>query len=102
MAEARNIFFLDGRGDTNLLSLTDVETGDEVHVDNHAFLAFCYYYRHNITDDAICDFLRVDGRPIYPQQDVPLASPQMGAPYCRQHDGKMMWIHLSTEENTTE
>src|SRR3546814_2946234 len=29
MAEARNIFFLDGRGDANLLRLTDVEPGDE-------------------------------------------------------------------------
>src|SRR3546814_7725744 len=76
MAEARNIFFLDGRGDANLLRLTEVEPGDEVHVDNHAFLAFCYYYRHQITDDAICDFLRVDGRPIYPTHDVPLASPR--------------------------
>src|SRR3546814_669771 len=99
MAEARNIFFLDGRGDANLLRLTDVEPGDEVHVDNHAFLAFCYYYRHHITDDAICDFLRVDGRPIYPQHDVPLASPLMGVPYCGQYDGKLMWIHATHDSS---
>src|SRR3546814_4609061 len=101
MAEARNIFFLDGRGDANLLRLTDVEPGDEVHVDNHAFLAFCYYYRHHITDDAICDFLRVDGRPIYPQHDVPLASPLMGVPYCGQYDGKLMWIHATQDRKST-
>src|SRR3546814_3853318 len=51
------------------------------------------------TDDAICDFLRVDGRPIYPQHDVPLASPLMGVPYCGQYDGKLMWIHATHDSS---
>ena len=33
--------------------------GDEVHVDNHAFLAFCYYYRHHLHD---CRRLRLPAR----------------------------------------
>jgi hypothetical protein len=99
MAEAKNIFFLDGRGDANLLRLTGVEPGDEVRVDNRAFLAFCYYYRHHISDDPICDFLKVDGAPIYPQHDVPLASPLMGVPYCGQYEGKLMWIHATHDSS---
>jgi hypothetical protein len=99
MAEARNIFFLDGRGDANLLRLTGVEPGDEIQVDNRAFLAFCYYYRHHISDDPVCDFLRVDGRPIHPQHPVPLASPLMGVPYCGQYEGKLMWIHATHDSS---
>ena len=62
-------------------------------VDNRAFLAFNYYYRHHLSDDSLYDFLRVDGRPIFPQHEVPLQSPLMGVPYSGQYEGKLMWIH---------
>jgi hypothetical protein len=86
-------FICDGHGDANLLRFTDVEVGDEVHVDNRAFLAFCYYYRHHLPDDPLFDFLKVDGRPIYPQHLVPMQSPLMGVAYSGKYEGKLMWVH---------
>jgi hypothetical protein len=88
-----NVYFCDGRGEANLQRFIGVKAGDLVHVDNHAFLAFCYYYRYHLSDDPLNDFLRVDGKSIYPQYDVPLASPLMGVPYSGQYEGKLLWIH---------
>lgn len=88
-----DLLFCDGHADANLIRFTGVKPGDRVHVDNRAFLAFCYYYRHHLSDDALNDFLRLDGVPLYPQHDVPLASPLMGVPYSGQYEGKLLWIH---------
>ena len=88
-----DFFFCEGHGEANLLRFTGVKIGDEVLVDNRAFLAFNYYYRHHISEDSLYDFLRVDGRPIFPQHDVPLASPLMGVPYSGQYEGKLIWVH---------
>lgn len=90
---AGKLLFCDGRAEANLVRFTGVKPGDAIHVDNRAFLAFCYYYRHHISDDALNDFLRLDGVPLYPQHDVPLASPLMGVPYSGRYDGKLLWIH---------
>ena len=46
-----DLFSADGRAEANILRFTDVEVGDEVHLDNRKFLAFCYYYRHHVMDD---------------------------------------------------
>jgi hypothetical protein len=88
-----DFFFCEGQGEANLLRFTGVKVGDEVRVDNRAFLAFNYYYRHHISDDSLYDFLRVDGQPIFPQHGVPLQSPLMGVPYSGQYEGKLIWVH---------
>jgi hypothetical protein len=88
-----DLLFCDGRAEANLERFRGVAAGDMVHVDNRAFLAFCYYYRYHISDDPLNNFLRLDGEPIYPQHDVPLASPLMGVPYSGQYEGKLLWIH---------
>jgi hypothetical protein len=88
-----DFFFCEGHGEANLLRFAGVKVGDDVCVDNRAFLAFNYYYRHHISEDSLYDFLRVDGRPIYPQHDVPLQSPLMGVPYSGQYEGKLIWVH---------
>jgi hypothetical protein len=88
-----DFFFCDGRAEANLLRFRGLKVGDKVHLDNHAFLAFCYSYRHHISDDPMNDFLRVDGRPIYPQHGLPMQSPLMGVPYSGQYEGKLLWIH---------
>lgn len=88
-----DIWFCDGRADANILRFRGVEVGDTVHLDNHAFLAFCYAYRHHISEDPLNDFLRVDGQPIYPQHGVPVQSPLMGVPYSGQYEGKLLWVH---------
>ncbi|MDB6061502.1 MAG: uncharacterized protein JWM78_1605 [Verrucomicrobiaceae bacterium] len=89
----RDVLFCDGRREANLKRFTDVKVGDQVHIDNSAFLAFCYYYRYHNSADPLYDFLRVDSKPIYPQFQVPLASPLMGVPYSGQYEGKLLWIH---------
>jgi hypothetical protein len=83
----------DGVAEANLLRFTGVKVGDTVRVDNRAFLAFCYYYRHHLMDDQQFDFLKVDGRPLYPQHRVPDQSPLMGVPYTGQFEGKLLWVH---------
>lgn len=88
-----DIWFCDGRADANILRFRGVEVGDRVRLDNHAFLAFCYAYRHHISDNPLNDFLRVDGRPVYPQHGVPAQSPLMGVPYSGQYSGRLLWIH---------
>ncbi len=88
-----DMLFCDGRAEANLKRFRGVQVGDQVHVDNHAFLAFCYAYRHHISDDPLNDFLRVDGQPIYPQHGLPMQSPLMGVPYSGQYEGKLLWIH---------
>ncbi|MEA3301161.1 MAG: hypothetical protein U9R22_13140 [Pseudomonadota bacterium] len=88
-----DFFFCEGHGEANLKRFTGVKVGDRVRIDNRAFLAFCYYYRHHISDDSLYDFLRVDGQPIHPQHGVPLQSPLMGVPYSGQYEGKLMWVH---------
>lgn len=88
-----DLLFCDGRREANILRFTDVAAGDQVHIDNRAFLAFCYSYRHHISADPMFDFLRVDGAPLYPQHGLPLQSPLMGVPYSGQYEGKLMWVH---------
>ncbi|CAN5143089.1 hypothetical protein BH10PSE2_BH10PSE2_05790 [soil metagenome] len=88
-----DIWFCDGRADANILRFRGAEVGYAVHLDNRAFLAFCYAYRHHISEDPLNDFLRVDGQPIYPQHGVPVQSPLMGVPYSGQYEGKLLWVH---------
>lgn len=83
----------DGHGDANQLRFTGVEPGDEVHVDNRDFLAFCYFHRHHVMDEAQFDSLRVAGTPVYPQHPVPRMSPLMGVSYTGHYQGKLLWIH---------
>jgi len=98
-AFADDVFYCDGHGDANLERFRGVLPGDEVHVDNRKFLAYCYYARHHVLDEVEWEFLRVDGRPIYPQHVVPLSSPLMGVPYSGQYDGKLMWVHHNKDSS---
>ncbi len=90
---AGNLLAGDGHGEANALRFSGVRPGDEVHVDNRAFLAFCYFHRHHVMEDSQFDSLRVAGRPIYRQHPVPLMSPLMGVSYTGQYRGKLLWVH---------
>jgi hypothetical protein len=94
LQSAGDFFLCDGMGEASNLRFGGVLAGDEVHVDNHAFLAFGYYYRHHLTAVEV-DYgsLRVDGRAVYPQYEVPESSPFMGTVHTGRFDGKMMWVH---------
>src|SRR3984957_9297257 len=54
---AGNVFACDGHGDANVLRFRDVLPGDEVHVDNRKFLAYCYFARHHLMDDPAFEHL---------------------------------------------
>ncbi|MCW2620736.1 MAG: hypothetical protein JWL64_338 [Frankiales bacterium] len=90
---AQDVFSCDGLAEANILRFTGVEPGDTVRLDNRAFLAFCYFYRHHVMDDPSFDFLRLDGVPVYPQHPVPESSPLMGVPYTGKYEGKLLWVH---------
>jgi hypothetical protein len=93
IGSAGSVMSCDGHGEANLLRFTGVAPGDEVHVDNRKFLAFCYFARHHLLDEPQFEAFRVDGRPIYPQHPAPLMSPLMGVAYSGQFKGKLLWIH---------
>jgi hypothetical protein len=93
MQSVDDVFFCDGRAEANLQRFRGVKVGDKIRVNNRDFLAFCYSYRHHISDDPMNDFLRVDGAPLYPQHGLPAQSPLMGVPYSGQYEGKLLWIH---------
>jgi hypothetical protein len=93
MAIAGDVFMCDGHGDADLLRFDGVKAGDEVHVDNRKFLAFCYFHRHHVMDDPQFDGLKLNGVPIYPQHPVPEMSPLMGVAYTGHYEGKLLWIH---------
>jgi hypothetical protein len=64
-----------GIGEAQTRLFDDVEPGDEVHIDNRDFLAYCYHYRHHLASPSEVRRLWMDGRPIYPQHAiVPLGS----------------------------
>jgi hypothetical protein len=86
-------YLRDAMGEASNLRFSGVLAGDELHIDNHAFLAFCYYYRHHIHDWVEYEFLRVDGKPIYPQCEIPEMSPLMGTLHTGKFPGKLMWVH---------
>ncbi|MCW2526229.1 MAG: hypothetical protein JWM76_1089 [Pseudonocardiales bacterium] len=88
-----DLFAADGHGEANLERFNGVQAGDEIHVDNHKFLAFCYFHRHHLMEDAQFDSLRLGGVPIYTQHPVPLMSPLMGVSYTGHYEGKLLWIH---------
>jgi len=90
---AGDLFACDGHGEANLKRFDGVKVGDSIHVDNRKFLAFCYFHRHHVMDEAQFDSLRVDGIPIYQQHPIPLMSPLMGVSYTGHYQGKLLWIH---------
>jgi hypothetical protein len=90
---AGDLFACDGHGEANIERFNGVQAGDEIHVDNRKFLAFCYFHRHHLMDDAQFDSLRLDGMPIYQQHPVPRMSPLMGVSYTGHYEGKLLWIH---------
>jgi hypothetical protein len=69
--------------------------GDEVHVDNGRFLAYCYRYRHFVQDTEQFESLCVDGTPIYPQHPQMLLSPLTAVNQRGIFGGKMIWVQMT-------
>jgi hypothetical protein len=88
-----DFLFCDGMGDASNLRFTGVKAGDQVRVNNRPVLAYCYYARHHLGDSAEYDFLRLGGRPIHRQYEMPEMSAFMGTPHTGKFEGKMIWVH---------
>ncbi|MGW6360285.1 hypothetical protein ACWFR5_35260 [Streptomyces sp. NPDC055092] len=93
MAQAGVLLVGDGVGAADLERFRGVVPGDEIHLDNRRFLAFCYYHRHHLMDEPAFDGLRPDGIPLYEQHVVPTMAPQMGVAYSGRYTGKLLWVH---------
>ena len=89
----RRRLLCDGEGEASNLRFSGVLPGDEVHVDNRAFLAYCYYYRHHLRDTAEYDFLRSTATRSTNSTNEPEMSPFMGVPHTGRFEGKMLWVH---------
>lgn len=58
-----------GQGETEFASLSGIAAGDEVLVDNSAYLAFQTYHRHQVHPDfGVFDRFCVNGEPVFPQR----------------------------------
>lgn len=93
ITQVGNLLVCDAEGETSNQRFSDVKPGDELHIDNHAFLAYCYYYRHHLRDSSEFDFLRLEGHPVYPQHEQIEMSPFMGTCHTGRFEGKMLWLH---------
>jgi hypothetical protein len=93
MSHTGDVLVGGGHGDADKEKFAGVKAGDQIHVDNRKFLAFCYFHRHHIMNDSQFDGLRVGGKPIYAQHPIPLMSPLMGVSYTGHYSGKLLWVH---------
>jgi hypothetical protein len=65
-------------GEAGTLQFAGVVPGDELHIDNSRYLAYCYYHRHHVPEIAVFNGLRVDGHPVYPQHEIEPWNPLLG------------------------
>jgi hypothetical protein len=104
IAGLRDGYVSTGIGQTQFDSLRGVATGDEVLIDNTAYLAFQTYHRHQVPPDDYpeWDQFRSAGQPIYPQRPELL-----GPRYARnggaglqagRFDGKMIVVQAMMDE----
>jgi hypothetical protein len=105
---AGRVLFLSGVDDGVVSAFTErtpemfdgVEVGDEVHIDNRDFIAFCYYHRYTVVQPGQgtesmyreLDPWAVDGEPVYPQR--PAREGRAAAPsgYRRTLTNKMIYV----------
>jgi hypothetical protein len=84
-----------GSGEDGVLRFDGVEPGDEVHLDNRDFLAWCYYPHHHVVPWLEHEFadLMVDGRPVHPQHPAYALTPIMGPDCTGAFSGKLVVVH---------
>jgi hypothetical protein len=82
-------------GEHNVVRFRGVAAGDEVHVSNRDFLAYCYFPRHHVHDSVNYDALRVDGHPVFAQHPSPPGPPLAATPWTGRYEGKLLWVHFT-------
>lgn len=93
---ARGILYLDGAGDAGTRRLTDVAPGDELLIDNHDFLAYCYSHRHHASPVSPT---RLDGVPVHPQHPLPRSAALLGGPASGRFTGKLLLLPGTHDSN---
>ena len=82
-------------GEHNVVRFRGVTAGDDVHVSNRDFLAYCYFPRHHVHDSVNYDSLRVDGHPMFAQHPSPPGPPLSATPWTGRYQGKLLWVHFT-------
>ncbi len=80
--------------------LEKIAVGDEMQIDNRAFLTFCFGHRHQVdrplpSTAALCAL----GRPIYPQRPINQASTLVGLNQTGRFSGKMIFVNNMFDTN---
>ncbi|MDB5395180.1 MAG: hypothetical protein JWM91_2686 [Rhodospirillales bacterium] len=80
--------------------LEKIAVGDELAIDNRAFLTFCYGHRHQVdrplpSTAALCAL----GRPIYPQRPINQATTLVGVGQTGRFSGKMIFVNNMFDTN---
>jgi hypothetical protein len=83
-----------------------VKMGDEVTIDNSAYLAAQTYHRHHVPSPdfhAWDQYRGPDGKPLYPQRPVPLLGPRLvsqssGATQSGRFAGKMIVVNMLVDQ----
>ena len=95
-AAGRSLYCIGAVGDALMSSAISgpiyegVAPGDELVVDNRAWLAFCHYHRHQVRDDnhATRQFV-VDGKPVYPQRPPFPMTELRSTTHAHDHSGRI-------------
>ncbi|CAH0356880.1 tannase/feruloyl esterase family alpha/beta hydrolase [Sphingobium sp. CECT 9361] len=84
---------LDGFGADGNAKAEGVRPGDQVEVDNDAYLAYCYWHRHHVIDgEKGFDQVIVDGSPMFPQRPRITVPSPFGGHYSAQFKGKLLYM----------
>jgi hypothetical protein len=80
--------------------LEKIAVGDELQIDNRAFLTFCFAHRHQVdkplpSTAALCAL----GRPIYPQRPTNQATTLVGVSQTGRFSGKMIFVNNMFDTN---
>jgi len=80
--------------------LEKIAVGDELQIDNRAFLTFCFAHRHQVdrplpSTAALCAL----GRPIYPQRPTNQATTLVGVAQTGRFSGKMIFVNNMFDTN---
>ena len=70
-AEAGGLLLGSSIGEAQTRLFDGVEPGDEVHLDNRDYLAFCHYSLHHVESPDLARRLFIDGHPINPLDQAP-------------------------------
>src|SRR3546814_4963860 len=97
----------DGFGADRKAKAEGVRSGDQVEVDNDAYLAYCYWHRHHVINgEKGFDQVLVDGNAMFPQRPRITVPSPFGGHYSAQFKGKLLYMQHThdtrSEEHTSE